>query len=121
MIVNSEVFEFGIPGQHLVFSSPVAITIEAPLYSDGTPVDIAVLHAGDAEFNTSGLSTSTDTLCNSDGSTSNPGSQAIVKNGKITFYTCGASTFALGYVPARDIPNNTVWTLSPTADNKVII
>ena len=39
-----DVFEFGIPGKHLIFSSPVAITIETPNYSDGNPIDIAVLH-----------------------------------------------------------------------------
>ncbi len=44
-------------------------------------------------FNTSGLSASSDTRCNSDGSASKPGSQVMVKNGKITFYTCGASSF----------------------------
>lgn len=47
MIVDTtttEVFEFGIPGKHLIFSSPVAITIETPNYSDGITVDLAVLH-----------------------------------------------------------------------------
>lgn len=92
-ILNSEVFEFGIPGTHLIFSSPVTIIIDTPLYSDGVSIDLAVLHTGDSIFNTSGLSTSNDTLCNNDGSASKPGSQVRVKNGKITFYTCGASSF----------------------------
>lgn len=54
-----------------------------------------MLHAGDTEFNISGLSVSRDTLCNADGSASKPGSQGIVKNGKVTFYTCGASSFTM--------------------------
>ena len=58
-------------------------------------VDLAVLHASDTEFNTSGLSVSSDTLCGIDGSASKPGSQAVVKNGRITFYTCGASSFTM--------------------------
>jgi hypothetical protein len=94
-IASAEVFEFGIPGTHLIFSSPVAITLSTPLYSDGITVDLAVLHAGDNDFNISGLSISRDTLCNADGSASKPGNQAIVKNGKITFYTCAASSFTM--------------------------
>lgn len=93
--MSSEVFEFGIPGTHLIFSSPVSISIATPMYSDGITVDIAVLHSGNADFNTSGLSTARDTLCNTDGSASKSGSQAVVKNGKITFYTCGASSFTM--------------------------
>ena len=75
--------------------------------TDGIIVDLATLHAGDTGFNTSGLSVSNDTLCGVDGSASKPGSQAVVKNGKITFYTCGASTFTMntngGVVGSNDI------------------
>lgn len=63
--------------------------------SDGNIVDLAVLHAGNSGFNVSGLSVVSDTLCSINGSASKPGSQAIVKNGKITFYTCGASLFTM--------------------------
>jgi hypothetical protein len=92
---SSDVFEFGIPGTHLVFSSPVTISIRTPNMSDGNVVDLAVLHAGNSGFNVSGLSVVSDTLCSINGSASKPGSQAIVKNGKITFYTCGASLFTM--------------------------
>jgi hypothetical protein len=92
---SAEVFEFGIPGTHLIFSSPVTISIRTPMMSDGNVVDLAVLHAGNSIFNTSGLSLSSDTLCDTSGSASKPGSQAIVKNGRITFYTCGASSFTM--------------------------
>jgi hypothetical protein len=94
-IHTTEVFEFGIPGKHLIFSSPVAISIETPNYSDGNVIDIAVLHEWDNTFNTTGLSVNKNTLCNNDGSATINGSQAIVKNGKITFYTCGASSFTM--------------------------
>ena len=92
---NAEVFEFGIPGKHLIFSSPVMLSINTPNYSDGFVVDIAVLHEGDTEFNTLWLSTQASTLCNADGSSTKWWSKAIVKNGKITFYTCGASSFTI--------------------------
>lgn len=90
-----EGFEFGLSGTHLIFSSPVALTIDVLGMTDGNTVDIMTMHAGDADFHTGGLSVSPNTLCNTDGTASIPGSQAIVKNGKVTFYTCGASSFTM--------------------------
>jgi hypothetical protein len=90
-----EGFEFGLSGTHLIFSSPVALTIDVLGMTDGNAVDIMTMHAGDADFHTGGLSVSPNTLCNTDGTASIPGSQAIVKNGKVTFYTCGASSFTM--------------------------
>lgn len=90
-----EGFEFGLSGSHLIFSKPVALTIQTPNMSDGIIVDLLTLHEGNSTFNTSGLSVNTSTTCNPDGTASLPGSQAIVKNGKITFYTCGASSFTM--------------------------
>jgi hypothetical protein len=92
---SADVFEFGIPGTHLVFSSPVTISMRTPNMSDGNAVDLAVLHAGNSGFSVSGLSVASDTLCSTSGTASKPGSTAIVKNGKITFYTCGASLFTM--------------------------
>jgi hypothetical protein len=66
-----------------------------PNMSDGNIVDLLTLHTGDADFHTGGLSISPNTSCNSDGTASIPGSQAIVKNGKVVFYTCGASSFTM--------------------------
>lgn len=51
-ISSSDVFEFGIPGTHLIFSAPVLITIDTPTMSDGNIVDLAVLHENDITFNT---------------------------------------------------------------------
>lgn len=96
-MVGAEVegFEFGLSGSHLIFSRPVKLSIDTPMMSDGMVVDLMTMHAGDADFHTGGLSISPDTLCNSDGTASLPGAQAIVKNGKVTFYTCGASSFTM--------------------------
>jgi hypothetical protein len=91
-------FEFGLSGTHLLFSVPVTITVDMPNASDGIMVDLMTEHAGDRDFHTVGLSVEATTLCNTDGSASIPGSQAVVKNGKITFYTCGASLFTMNSV-----------------------
>lgn len=63
--------------------------------SDGMVVDLMTMHVGDTDFHTGGLSISSDTLCNLDGTASLPGAQGVVKNGKVTFYTCGASSFTM--------------------------
>ena len=90
-----EWFEFWLSGSHLIFSQPVELTIDVPNMSDGNIVDLLTLHTGDTDFHTWGLSISSNTSCNSDGTASIPGSQAIVKNGKVVFYTCGASSFTM--------------------------
>jgi hypothetical protein len=71
------------------------IVVDMPNASDGIMVDLMTEHAGDVDFHTVGLSVDATTVCNTDGSASIPGSQARVKNGKITFYTCGASLFTM--------------------------
>ncbi len=114
-------FEFGIPGNHLIFSKPVLLSIDAWNIPDGSWVDLLVLHTWDTDYNTSGLMTDWNGECLPDGTASNPANRAKVVGSQVSFYTCGASTFALGYVPARDLPSSTVWTLAPTTDNKIII
>lgn len=88
-------FDFGIPGKHLIFSEPVQLTIDIPNASEGMIFDLLTMHAGDTDFHTVGLSVDPKTGCNPDGSATIPGSQIIVKNGKVTFYTCGASSFTM--------------------------
>jgi hypothetical protein len=114
-------FEFGIPGNHLIFSRPVRLSVATPDIPDGELVDLRVHHTGDAEYNTSGLMVDPDGECLPDGTASRPASRAEVIGSQVSFYTCGASTFALGYVPSRDAPNSTVWALSPQTDGKVIL
>lgn len=106
-----EGFEFGLSGTHLLFSKPVMISIDTPNMTDGIVVDLLTLHEGDTSFNTSGLSVDPNTSCNSDGTASIPDSQVTVKNGKVTFYTCGASSFTM----------NTVGGTASSNDLKLII
>jgi hypothetical protein len=104
-------FEFWIEGQHLIFSSPVAITMDAPNMTDGIGMELFVLHEGDADFNTSWLSTDPTSGCNPDGTSTNPGNIATVRGGKVIFYTCGASSFTM----------NTTWGNAGTNDLRLVI
>ncbi len=47
--------------------------------SDGMGLDIFVLHAGESDFNTSGLTTDIDSGCNTDGSATKPGNTGVVR------------------------------------------
>ena len=62
---------------------------------EGMVVDLMTMHHGDTDFHTGGLSLDPSTRCNADGSATTPGSQGVVKNGKVVFYTCGASSFTM--------------------------
>jgi len=88
-------FEFGLPGRHLIFSQPIALIIDTPHMSDGVVVDIMTAHAGESEFHTRWLSTNPDSGCTTTWDATIPGNQAIVKNGQVVFYTCGASSFTM--------------------------
>jgi hypothetical protein len=66
--------------------------------SDGVTIDLLTMHAGDTDFHTGGLSVDSTTLCSTYGIASIPGSQTVVKDGKVTFYTCGASSFTMNPV-----------------------
>jgi uncharacterized delta-60 repeat protein len=114
-------FEFGVADSHLTFSDPVLLSFDASDIPDGTPVNLYVKHAGDSTFTTHGLMVRDDGTCLPDGSASYPATQTTVQNKKVEFYTCGASTFALWYIPKTDYPNNTVWTISSQSDGKTYI
>lgn len=62
-------------------------------------------------------------VCSADGTVAPEDSMryAVVKNGQATFYTCGASTFAIGYAPIIALPNNTVSAMVEQADKKIVI
>lgn len=87
-------FEFGVVGQHLIFSQPVKIRVQSSV-ADRSLVDILVRHSGDTTYNTSGLSTDPRTKCLPNGSTTLPSTLATVRDGWIEFYTCGASRFTM--------------------------
>jgi len=87
-----ESFKFGIEGQHLVFSAPVALTLPTEL-ADGTQLSVRVTHAGQGE-GTDGITMNPDAVCTA-GVSDDENNQAVVQSGQVTFYTCGASTFVL--------------------------
>jgi len=59
--------------------------------------------------------------CDLEWNTNLPSSIVKVKWGQIIFYTCGASSFALGYVPWLSSPNNVVTAIREQPDGKVLI
>jgi cysteine-rich repeat protein len=89
-------FEFGLPGEHLLFSAPVMIEYAMP-FPDGTKIEISTYHAGDTAVWDDGLATQAWADCIDNGDTTQPGNVATVIWGRARFYTCGASTFFFTY------------------------
>ena len=77
------VFELGNPAQHLVFSKPVKV--EVPVLTKENQVTVGVKHVGQSEY-------STDAIVDESG---NAKSTFDVIDGKVIFYTLGASSFTL--------------------------
>lgn len=117
-----DVFTFGTPSQHLVFSQPVQLTVNTPGLEDGKAVDVFVQHEG-KPWGIEWLTWNPRAVCSADGTVAPEDSMryAVVKNGQATFYTCGASTFAIGYAPIIALPNNTVSAMVEQADKKIVI
>lgn len=82
-------FEFGNPQEHLIFSKPVKI--ETVVESSNKEFVVQVTHKGDIKPSANGLSLNPETC------QSNDAESLIVPvvDAKITFYTCGASTFSI--------------------------
>lgn len=96
--ILTEAVQFGTPQQHLLFSQPVQMTV-AVAQEDGKMLDVFVQHEGQP-WNNEGLTTNPYATCREDGTVIDEKmTPVIVQQGKVVFYTCGASTFALGYVP----------------------
>lgn len=89
--------------QHLLFSKPVFISAPSDL-PDGSQIAIMVQHAGQNEFSVDSLSIDSTVSC-IDGEASRPTNVATVTDGKIWFYTCGASTFTFNYVWWANTPH----------------
>ena len=115
-------FQFGISGQHLIFSQPIQITVQTPEYIDGVQLDLLVQHEGQ-DWNKQWLTNNFNAQCLGDGSVSqeNQGQTTQVASWKVIFYTCGASSFALWYVPAIDLPNSITRTIAEQSDGKILI
>jgi hypothetical protein len=70
--------------------------IDTPDLTDGSAVMVQVQHAGDTKFGSHGITMDPDASC-SDGLSSDENASATVQDGKVVFYTCGASTFVVTY------------------------
>jgi len=90
-----ELFEFGIVGEHLLFSAPVEIQQAVP-YPDGSLVEIKVYHAGDTDWTTAAVAID-PTTCTNNGEATTSSFLAEVHSGIVRFFTCGASTFSVSY------------------------
>ncbi len=91
-----EHFEFWIPWEHLIFSSPVMIEYHAS-YPEWTLVEISVQHAWDNTPWIEWLSTENSTSCLPDWWTTKWWHLTQVRWGKVSFFTCGASIFTVTY------------------------
>jgi hypothetical protein len=118
----NDTFQFGISGQHLIFSQPIQITAQTPEYIDGVQLDLLVQHEWQ-DWNKQWLTNNSDTQCLSDWSVSqeDQAQTTQVVSGKVVFYTCGASSFALWYVPGINLPNGIVNTIAIQSDGKTLI
>ena len=118
----NDTFQFWISWQHLIFSKPIKLTILTPQYQTGEEINLLVQHEWQ-DWNTLWLTNNATAVCNNDGSVNleDQINKTIVNNGTIEFYTCGASSFALGYVPELDSPNGSVLTINEQPDGKIII
>ena len=110
--INKLTFDFGNKDKHLIFSSPVKISVATNL-ENNTPVEIKVKHLGDSDYNISGLISKAEfdsgVNCGVDGKAVSQvnTNQTDSTNGNqtnqifsaidnlITFYTCGASSFTI--------------------------
>jgi uncharacterized delta-60 repeat protein len=96
---------------HLAFSEPIRVEISTDL-PQGTPVPLFVKHEGDEERWTVGLTTDSSATC-TDGISSHESAIGTVTDGKIVFWSCGASTFMVDLT--LDIGGWLNWTVSAVA------
>lgn len=103
-------FEFGIPGTHLVFSKPIQMEMDvsAPEWS---LYEILVKHEGNEKYNMQGLSVKDGGSCDTQGNHSLPGNYTKVKNGKVIFYTCGASRYIMNPTGGGSGTNDVRWII----------
>jgi cysteine-rich repeat protein len=102
--ILQEVFEFGLPWEHLLFSEPVTLSYAVP-YPEGSRIEVLVKHAGDIAPWVHWLSTDNSTSCTPDWFSTKWGNLTEVIWGKVTFLTCGASTFIVTYTWWASTPN----------------
>lgn len=77
---------------HLEFSKPAKIEISVPDMFEWAPIDITVQHEWDEWYSSRGITLNENALCDA-WTSSEENNFTTVQDGKITFYTCGASIF----------------------------
>jgi cysteine-rich repeat protein len=83
---------------HLIFSHPVQLIIPVDSsLSDGDEMAVYVMHAWDQKFNSSGLTTDPNALCDEWWNASPSSNIVTIANWLAIIYTCGASTFVVTY------------------------
>jgi cysteine-rich repeat protein len=91
---------------HLQFGKPMQVTIDTDV-PDGTKLSVQVQHEWDETFGSRGISTDASAMCEY-WLSSSESNIVTVAEGKVVFYTCGASTFILN--PTGDGSNEaTLW------------
>jgi hypothetical protein len=101
-----ESFVIGDVLSHLMFSKPVAVTVQTT-FPEWQQVSIQVLHEWDQSYGNIGITSNSDATC-INGVSSEENGNSFVQNGEIRFYTCWASTFILN--PTLDsTPELTLW------------
>ncbi|USN55264.1 MAG: hypothetical protein H6765_01320 [Candidatus Peribacteria bacterium] len=84
---------FGIPGQNLHFSKPVAVRMPAD-GPDNSRVRALVMHEGESYFGTAGITSRVNATCSA-GQSSFDDNLFKITAGYVTVYTCGASAYIL--------------------------
>lgn len=121
--VTAKAFTFGLEEQHLVFTKPVEIRVNMSSYQDGQSVMIRVKHVWDPSFGTRWLSNDPTATCDDKGNISRESDNALVVDGEVVFYTCGASAFTIsvGDGTFNLAPNGTVsWVLQLSNGNILV-
>ena len=113
---DREEFHFGIPWQHLIFTKPLEVTIDSNQW-EGTLVDLSADHG--EWWSKAWISISSSTEC-SGGIASEPWTITKVQNGKVTFFICWASTFALTYVGGANFANFADASIAPGFIDKTV-
>jgi hypothetical protein len=88
------VVKAGVEGKHVEFSKPVKIEVPVSDLEEGKEVTIKVQHEGSSIWTTDAISQISDSNC-TNGVSNNQNNVSAVTASKITFYTCGASTFSI--------------------------
>lgn len=109
-------FQFWIPNQHLIFSRPLEVNIVSD-QPEGSLVDLSADHGNGRGKD--GIAISSSASC-SGWIASEPQTITKVKDGKVTFYICWASTFFLTYVGGANFANFADASIAPGYVDKTV-